>query len=140
MALLTETNEQYYGGQQAFTVINPGAQFITWTADTPLVNTTGTTDTNFTVTVNGVAQPLRTNSNDPGYQFTSSTQIILNANVLPITTPANPATGAAATSVCNTLFIVTVKLVNETFVTVPTNGVSPVHVKLVKTLLPIKVC
>ena len=96
MALLTETNEQYYGGQQAFTVITAGAQFITWTADTPLVNTTGTTDTNFRVTVNGVAQPLRTNSSAAGYQFISSTQIILNANVLPITTPANPATGAAA--------------------------------------------
>ena len=51
MALLSETNEQYYGGQQAF--VGPGTTFI-WTGDTTLIGTTGTTNTNFQVKVNNV--------------------------------------------------------------------------------------
>ena len=55
MGLLTETNEQYYGGQQAF--IGTGAIIdFEWTGDTPLVGTTGTSFPNFEVTVNNVVQ------------------------------------------------------------------------------------
>ncbi len=53
MALLTETNEQYYAGQQA-QVAGAGATTFTWTGDTTLVATTGTTNTNFKVLVNNV--------------------------------------------------------------------------------------
>ena len=80
MGLLTETNEQYYGGQQAF-IAAGGAENIIWTADTPLVDTTTTTNTNFTVIVDGVVQPLVTTSAALGYQFVSSTEIKINANV-----------------------------------------------------------
>ena len=61
MALLTETNEQYYGGQQAFvgTATNAPETF-TCTLNTALINTTPTTNTNFFVTVNNVLQPLVT--------------------------------------------------------------------------------
>ena len=52
MGLLTETNEQYYGGQQAF-VATGGQTIFIWTGDTALVATTPTTNANFTVTVNG---------------------------------------------------------------------------------------
>jgi len=51
MALLSETNEQYYGGQQAF--IGGVDKFI-WTGDTQLIATTNTTNTNFKVKVNNV--------------------------------------------------------------------------------------
>ena len=80
MALLTETNEQYYGGQQAFIAIG-GEENFTWTADTQLVNTTTTTNTNFTVIVDGVIQPLVTTTGGLGYQFVSSTEITINADV-----------------------------------------------------------
>ena len=56
MGLLTETNEQYYGGQQAFLAIGstpPPYETFTWSGDTVLVATTPTTSANFTVTVNG---------------------------------------------------------------------------------------
>jgi len=52
MGLLTETNEQYYGGQQAFVATATQTEF-TWTGDTTLVATTGTTNTNFSVSVAG---------------------------------------------------------------------------------------
>jgi len=56
MALLTETNEQYYAGQQAF--IGDGAivDFL-WTGDTTLVATiVSTSNANFTVTLDNVPQ------------------------------------------------------------------------------------
>ena len=53
MGLLTETNEQYYGGQQA-QVATAAQTVFNWSADTPLVATTGTTNTNFKVLVNNV--------------------------------------------------------------------------------------
>lgn len=46
MGLLSETNEQYYGGQQAFVAAAADNIFV-WTGDTTLVGTTGTTNTNF---------------------------------------------------------------------------------------------
>lgn len=53
MGLLTETNEQYYGGQQAF--IGDAAQNIfRWTGDTPLVGSTNASFPNFEVTVNNI--------------------------------------------------------------------------------------
>jgi len=53
MGLITETNEQYYAGQQTF--LGDGANLLyTWTGDTSLVATTTTTNTNFTVFVNNV--------------------------------------------------------------------------------------
>ena len=56
MGLLTETNEQYYGGQQTFIGNNVLTSF-TWTGDTPLVGTvTNVSFTNFTVTINNVLQ------------------------------------------------------------------------------------
>jgi hypothetical protein len=56
MALLTETNEQYYAGQQTFIGNNVLTSF-TWTGDTPLVGTvTNVSFTNFTVTINNVLQ------------------------------------------------------------------------------------
>ena len=54
MGLLTETNEQYYAGQQTFVQPNPvTTQTFTWTGDTQLVATTITTNTNFAVYKNG---------------------------------------------------------------------------------------
>ena len=58
MGLLTETNQQYYAGQQVFTatgVASPNEKF-TWTGDTVLVNTVaGVSNTNYSITINGVA-------------------------------------------------------------------------------------
>ena len=57
MGLLTETNQQYYAGQQSFTatgVASPNEKF-TWTGDTILINTVaGVSNTNYSITVNGV--------------------------------------------------------------------------------------
>ena len=53
MVLLSETNEQYYAGQQAQVAVLGQRDFI-WTADTSLVATTGTTNTNFKVLVDNV--------------------------------------------------------------------------------------
>ena len=57
MGLLTETNQQYYAGQQVFTatgVASPNEKF-TWTGDTVLVDTVaGVSNTNYSITVNGV--------------------------------------------------------------------------------------
>ena len=53
MGLLTETNEQYYAGQQAF-VAGAGQTDFDWTGDTRLVGTTTTTNTNFKLVVNNV--------------------------------------------------------------------------------------
>ena len=56
MALLTETNEQYYGGQQAYVGDNVKVNFL-WTGDTTLVGTvSGISFTNFTVTLNNILQ------------------------------------------------------------------------------------
>jgi len=56
MALLTETNEQYYAGQQAYVGDNVKVNFL-WTGDTTLVGTvSGISFTNFTVTLNNVLQ------------------------------------------------------------------------------------
>ncbi|MBC8437191.1 hypothetical protein H8D85_02590, partial [bacterium] len=54
MGLLTETNEQYYAGQQAFLPIATQTLF-TWTGDTTLVGTVSNESfTNFTLSVNNV--------------------------------------------------------------------------------------
>ena len=56
MGLLTETNEQYYAGQQAF-IGTGGATSFTWTGDTTLVGTVSNVSfTNFTVTINNALQ------------------------------------------------------------------------------------
>ena len=57
MGLLTETNEQYYAGQQAQVatgVASPNEVLATWGGDTTLVDTTATTNTNFKVKLNNV--------------------------------------------------------------------------------------
>ena len=57
MGLLTETNQQYYGGQQVFTAtgVNSPNEKFTWTGDTVLVNTVaGVSNTNYSITINGV--------------------------------------------------------------------------------------
>ena len=52
MGLLTETNEQYYAGQQTF--LPAGLGPYEWTGDVQLVQTTTTTNTNFAVYKDGV--------------------------------------------------------------------------------------
>lgn len=57
MGLLTETNQQYYGGQQVFTAtgVNSPNEKFTWTGDTVLLNTVaGVSNTNYSIFVNGV--------------------------------------------------------------------------------------
>ena len=57
MALLTETNEQYYAGQQAMVATgtaSPNEVMTAWGGDTNLINTTATTFANFNVKLNGV--------------------------------------------------------------------------------------
>ncbi len=57
MGLLTETNEQYYAGQQAMVATgtaSPNEVMNAWTGDTTLVNTTSTTNTNFKVKLNNI--------------------------------------------------------------------------------------
>ena len=57
MALLTETNEQYYAGQQAEVATgtaSPNEVMPAWGGDTTLVSTTSTTNTNFLVKLNNV--------------------------------------------------------------------------------------
>jgi len=53
MALLSETNQQYYAGQQSFVAAAADTTFV-WTGDTTLVATTATSNTNFKVKVNNV--------------------------------------------------------------------------------------
>ena len=53
MGLLTETNEQYYAGQQSFTAIAAQTTF-TWTGDVTLIATTATSYTNFKLLVDNV--------------------------------------------------------------------------------------
>ncbi len=56
MGLLTETNEQYYAGQQAQVatgIASPNEVLPTWGGDTTLIDTT-TTNTNFKVKLNNV--------------------------------------------------------------------------------------
>jgi len=83
MALLTETNEQYYAGQQAFvaaTVPAPPYEKFKWTGDTKLVATTSTTNTNFKVLINGVVTTSYTLSTTNEIQMTIATtagQIII---------------------------------------------------------------
>ena len=70
MGLLTETNEQYYGGQQSF-IGTGGATSFTWTGDTPLVGTvTNVSFTNFTVTINNVYNYLHFNLQNGDYHGT----------------------------------------------------------------------
>ena len=57
MGLLTETNEQYYAGQQAMDATgtaSPNEVMTLWGGDVTLVNTTATTFSNFNVKLNGV--------------------------------------------------------------------------------------
>ena len=53
MGLLTETNEQYYAGQQSFTATAAQTTF-TWTGDVTLIATTATSYTNFKLLVDNV--------------------------------------------------------------------------------------
>lgn len=71
MGLLTETNEQYYAGQQTFVQPNPvTTQTFTWTGDTQLVATTSTTNTNFAVYKNGVLLSVTADYNVVGNAVT----------------------------------------------------------------------
>ena len=51
MGLITETNAQYYAGQQAFTGLTTNT--VTWTGDVDLVINSSTTNTNFSLLKNG---------------------------------------------------------------------------------------
>jgi len=60
MALLTETNEQYYAGQQAMIATgtaSPNEVMTIWGGDTVLLNTTSTTNANFKVKLNNIVLP-----------------------------------------------------------------------------------
>mgnify|MGYP003144418479 CR=1 FL=1 len=57
MGLLTETNEQYYAGQQAMVATgtaSPNEVMTAWGGDVTLVNTTATTFSNFNIKLNGI--------------------------------------------------------------------------------------
>ena len=57
MGLLTETNEQYYAGQQAMVATgtaSPNEIMTAWGGDVTLVNTTATTFSNFNIKLNGI--------------------------------------------------------------------------------------
>tara|TARA_Y100001973_G_scaffold105968_1_gene181257 strand:+ start:3598 stop:4710 length:1113 start_codon:yes stop_codon:yes gene_type:complete len=68
MGLLTETNAQYYAGQQTFTAAGDAAppyETFTWTGNTTLSDVSGSVPANYTVTINGVlAAPVPTVSNN----------------------------------------------------------------------------
>ena len=82
MGLLTETNEQYYAGQQSFTTIPAQVKF-TWTGDTNLVATvTGVSYANFEVYKNGVL-------------LTPTTEYTLSENAVTLIGAAIPTTGDA---------------------------------------------
>jgi hypothetical protein len=70
MALLTETNAQYYSGQQVFTGIT-GTTF-TWTGDTELIITTSSTNINFSVLKNGT----KLNYGGGAAEYTASGNVI----------------------------------------------------------------
>ena len=81
MALLTETNEQYYAGQQGFTATAAQTTFV-WTGDVDLVATTSTSYANFKLLVDNVEwTPV---SGAPGatqYQLSSANTITVPAMV-----------------------------------------------------------
>lgn len=80
MGLLTETNEQYYAGQQSFTT-TPAQVKFTWTGDTNLVATvTGVSYANFEVYKNGVL-------------LTPTTEYTLSENAVTLIGAAIPTTG-----------------------------------------------
>ena len=82
MGLLTETNEQYYAGQQSFTTIPAQVKF-TWTGYTNLVATvTGVSYANFEVYKNGVL-------------LTPTTEYTLSENAVTLIGAAIPTTGDA---------------------------------------------
>ena len=80
MGLLTETNEQYYAGQQSFTT-TPAQVKFTWTGDTNLVATvTSVSYANFEVYKNGVL-------------LTPTTEYTLSENAVTLIGAAVPTTG-----------------------------------------------
>ncbi len=80
MGLLTETNEQYYAGQQSFTT-TPAQVKFTWTGDTNLVATvTSVSYANFEVYKNGVL-------------LTPTTDYTLSENEVTLIGAAIPTTG-----------------------------------------------
>lgn len=80
MGLLTETNEQYYAGQQSF-ITTPAQVKFTWTGDTNLVATvTGVSYANFEVYKNGVL-------------LTPTTEYTLSENAVTLIGAAIPTTG-----------------------------------------------
>ena len=72
MGLITETNAQYYAGQQTFIQPTPVVtQVFTWTGDTNLITTTSTSDANFKVF-----------KNDSELTFTSQYTVVDNSVTL----------------------------------------------------------
>ena len=79
MALLSETNEQYYAGQQTF-IAGVGDTTFVWTGDTRLLATNTTTNTNFKVKVNNVVwTEVLVAPVGNQYQLTSINQITVPA-------------------------------------------------------------
>ena len=82
MGLLTETNAQYYSGQQVFTQPAVVNQVFNWTGDTDLiVALAGVSNTNFKVLVNNA--PITYVASTPG-----ASQYTLSAACLLYTSPS----------------------------------------------------
>jgi len=79
MGLLTETNAQYYSGQQVFTQPAVVNQVFDWTGDTDLVVAlAGVSNTNFKVVVNNA--PITYVASAPGasqYTLSAANQITI---------------------------------------------------------------
>lgn len=86
MGLLTETNAQYYSGQQVFTQPNPVvSQVFNWTGDTDLVVAlAGVSNTNFKVLVNNTAITYVASSPSANeYTLSASNQITIGGTQNP---------------------------------------------------------
>ena len=82
MGLLTETNEQYYAGQQSWTQPNPvTTQIFTWTGDTRLVGTTGTTNANFSVYKNNTLLNFTTVPGTTEYTVSENSITLVNTGI-----------------------------------------------------------
>ena len=74
MGLITETNAQYYAGQQAFTKTT--GFNVTWTGDTDLIIPSSTSNSNFSLTKNGTTLAYNTDYTALGNVITLKVALI----------------------------------------------------------------
>jgi len=74
MGLITETNAQYYAGQQAFTKTT--GFNVTWTGDTDLIIPSSTSNSNFSLTKNGTTLSYNTDYTALGNVITLKVALI----------------------------------------------------------------